>query len=102
MKIDKKILVEAHKHCSNHRKEISISKLCGCFYCLNIFKPSEICDWIKEKSNNEIDIEDVGETALCPKCGIDSVMGSKSGFPINDKKFLKEMHKYWFERTVTL
>ena len=75
---------EAHKHCSKHRAEISSSEMCGCFYCLEIFEAREIEDWT-----------DDGQTALCAKCGIDSVIGSSSGFPIA-KEFLQEMHKYWF------
>jgi hypothetical protein len=90
------ILRKAHNHSSNHRREILISELCGCFYCKATFAPSEIEEWVDEDKSN------IGQTALCPKCGIDSVIGSKSEFPINDKRFLKEMHKYWFDRTVSL
>ena len=43
-------------------------------------------DWIEE-TNNE-------ETALCAKCGIDSILSSK--WPIEDPEFLKEMNLYWF------
>lgn len=96
MKFDKTILEEAHKHSSKHREEMLKSELCGCFYCETIFDPSEIKEWIDKEKN------DIAQTPLCPKCGIDSVIGSQSGFPINDKEFLKEMHKYWFDRTVTL
>ncbi|MCI0692569.1 cytoplasmic protein [candidate division KSB1 bacterium] len=76
--------IRAHKHCSRHRKEILASENCGCFYCLRIFPPAEIEDWI-----------DDDDTALCPKCGIDSVIGSQSGFPIT-KRFLRKMHDHWF------
>jgi hypothetical protein len=75
---------EAHRHCSVHRSEIMASEMCGCFYCLQIFRPNEITDWI-----------DDGQTAECAKCGIDSVIGSGSGFPIT-KKFLEKMNDYWF------
>jgi hypothetical protein len=75
---------EAHEHCSKHRPEIIGSETCGCFYCLEIFTASEIEDWV-----------DDGQTALCAKCGIDSVIGSASGFPVT-KEFLQEMHKFWF------
>ena len=75
---------EAHKHSSKHRSEIMASEVCGCFYCIQIFKPSEIKDWT-----------DDGQTAQCAKCGIDSVIGSSSSFPIT-AEFLQEMHKYWF------
>jgi hypothetical protein len=86
--------IAAHKHSSNHREEIVKSDICGCFYCLSIFKPSEILDWIGVKEN-EADINEKGQTALCPKCGIDSVIGSKSGYPIT-KDFLEKMHTHWF------
>jgi NAD-dependent SIR2 family protein deacetylase len=61
------------------------SDLAGCFHCKEVFSTKEINEWIKEK---------IGETAVCPKCGIDSVLSCK--FPISDKIFLKEMCKYWF------
>ena len=35
------------------------------------------------------------QTALCPKCEIDSVIGSASEFPIT-KDFLERMHAHWF------
>ncbi|EJZ43543.1 hypothetical protein LEP1GSC178_3039 [Leptospira licerasiae str. MMD4847] len=37
-----------------------------------------------------------GKTALCPNCGIDSVIGSKSGYPITDEYFIEEIHRFWF------
>ena len=88
MEIDKIVLEKVHKHSSKHREEVLKSELCGCFYCEAIFKPSEIEEWIEEDKN------DIGQTVLCPKCGIDSVIGSKSGFPINNHELLKKMHKY--------
>jgi hypothetical protein len=74
----------AHKHCINHRSELEQSTLCGCFYCLSTFPPSEIVEWI-----------DDDQTALCPKCPVDSVIGSASGYPITTE-FLKRMHDHWF------
>lgn len=64
------------------------SERCGCFYCGVIFEPSEIKDWVDEW-------EGLGQTALCPHCGIDSVMGSESGYPITEE-FLTLMHAHWF------
>jgi len=74
----------AHKHSIYNRAELEKSSSCGCFYCLAIFPPSEIYDWIDE-----------GRTALCPKCPVDSVIGSASGYPITPK-FLGGMHERWF------
>jgi hypothetical protein len=36
-----------------------------------------------------------GQTALCPKCGVDAVIGDKSGLPITTE-FLTTMHGMWF------
>ncbi|KAB0489149.1 cytoplasmic protein, partial [Pseudomonas vancouverensis] len=38
---------------------------------------------------------DGGNTALCPKCGIDSVIGSASNAPVNPE-FLLKMYEHWF------
>ncbi|MEH6306221.1 hypothetical protein RYH73_11245 [Olivibacter sp. CPCC 100613] len=75
----------AHKGSSSHKQEILSSKLCGCFYCKQVYQPSEIFEWI-----NDIN----GETAICPKCGIDAVLSSE--YPIEDNRFLEEMNRYWF------
>lgn len=77
-------VLAAHKHSHLHRAEIEKSKKCGCFYCLSIFPPSEINDWT-----------DVNDTAICPYCWVDSVIGDSAGFPIT-KEFLQEMKDYWF------
>jgi hypothetical protein len=79
-----KEIVEAHKHCKKHRTEIFKSQTCACFYCLQSFAPAEIVEWT-----------DKNKTALCPKCGIDSVLGSAAGFPLT-AEFLGEMNKHWF------
>jgi hypothetical protein len=80
-------LKASHKSSSCHKEEILSGKLCGCFYCGETFSPTEINEWIDENNNR-------GETAICPKCGIDSVLSSK--LPIDDDFFLSEMNKYWF------
>jgi len=79
----------AHSHSANHRVEIENSLACGCFYCTSIFDPKAIEEWIDE------DDDGIGQTALCPKCGIDSVIGDKSGYSIT-KDFLSEMKRHWF------
>lgn len=80
----------AHKYSNNHKPELEKDKKCGCFYCLKIFSPSEIKEWIIE--DNPCD--KLG-TAICPYCEIDSVIGESSGFPINED-FLAAMHERWF------
>jgi len=77
-------LKEAHQHCSRHRLEIECSHVCGCFYCGAQFPPDRIERWLGDN------------TAVCPECQIDSVIGSASGFPISSE-FLQQMHDYWFK-----
>ena len=78
----------AHKHSSHHREEVLGSEMCGCFYCLAIFGPDEIDVWVDS-------VNGVGQTALCPRCSVDSIIGSASGFPIT-QEFLEQMHRRWF------
>jgi hypothetical protein len=76
--------VGAHEHCWNNLLEVKSSSLCGCFKCVAIFPPNEIDRW-----------GDRGITALCPRCGIDSVIGTASGYPITTE-FLERMRNHWF------
>ena len=82
----------AHSHSSHHRADILASEQCGCFYCGAIFPPSRIDVWAHEPPPPD---EGEGQTAMCPECGIDSVLGDRSGFPITPE-FLKRMNVYWF------
>ena len=79
------MLQAGHRHSSNHRPELEQSVLCGCFYCSATFSVADVEEWVDDDS-----------TALCPKCGIDSVIGSASGYPVNEPAFLNAMHKLWF------
>jgi hypothetical protein len=76
-------LKSAHRRTLYNRKDLEASTEAGCFYCLATFSPSEVKEWWDE-----------GETALCPKCAMDSVIGNASvGL---SSQFLSEMHSRWF------
>jgi hypothetical protein len=47
----------------------------------------EIKEWITEASG--------AESALCPLCGIDSVLGDASGYELTET-FLSAMQRHWF------
>lgn len=51
---------------------------CGCYRCLENFDVSEIKEWT-----------DGNETAICPKCCVDSVLD------IDNKELLKAIQSYW-------
>jgi hypothetical protein len=89
MSFENNTLEGAHKHSIFNKAEILQSNLCGCFYCFKSFFPTDIVEWV-DKDNPK------GMTPLCPHCGIDSVIGDKSGFPITDQNFLAAMNSYYF------
>ena len=91
-KFSKAKLKAAHEHCALHKAELMQSDQCGCFCCLAEFPPSAITKWIKDENVPE---GKTGVTALCPQCGIDSVIGSASGYPIT-QPFLTAMKKHFF------
>jgi hypothetical protein len=80
--------IKAHQHSSRHRDEILGSDICGCFYCIRTFPPAEVTKWCDFQNG-------IGATALCPHCGIDSVIGSLSGYAIT-ADFLRQMQRHWF------
>ena len=84
MNPDAEICVAAHKHASQHRAEVEASERCGCFFCFRTFAPSTIKEWCDNK-----------QTALCPHCGVDAVLGSGSTHRLDDT-FLRKMHKHYF------
>ena len=72
-----------HRHTRANRMELEASEVCGCLACERIYFPSEIERWAD------------GETAVCPHCGIDAVVGSASGIPIMPG-VLRRAHERWF------
>ena len=77
--------INAHVLCTGNRKKLLQRERCGCFFCEKIYHPAEITEWVDEG----------GKTALCPHCGIDSVIYETERSPLTPE-FLKKMHDYWF------
>lgn len=75
---------KAHRLSALHRSELSDSSICGCFYCCTKFNFTEITQWIDDE-----------QTALCPNCGVDAVIGSTSNLDIRTE-FLKQVNALWF------
>jgi hypothetical protein len=87
MSFDLDFLKAAHRHSSRHRDELKASALCGCFFCLAAYSPTEVKEWCDDE-----------RTALCPRCGIDSVLADQPSVPVTEATFLKAMREHWFER----
>lgn len=87
-------LKAAHSHTIFHRSEILRSATCTCFYCGYRFNPracAQSLEWTdtRNRHGNE-------PTLLCPRCGIDCVIGDTSGYPVSDPAFIAEFTRYWF------
>ena len=84
-----------HGFSSRHRLLLERSEHAGCFHCLAEFSPSTIGEWVDEPESVDDEELSVGVTALCPRCGIDSVLPSAA--PIRwDETLLSEMQAFWF------
>ena len=79
-------LLKIHKLSYNHKELLMKENIWGCFYCLSIFSPKFITDWIEDE--NDL-------TAICPYCCIDSIIPKHSDYELN-KKLLEEMRRYFF------
>lgn len=79
-------LLKIHKLSSNHKKLLMKENICGCFYCVSIFTPQFISDWIED--DNDL-------TAICPYCGIDSIIPKHYSYELN-KELLQKMREYFF------
>ena len=73
--VDAYLLLE---HTRENRAEVGRSEVCGCLYCEQLYRPREIAGW-------------VGETAVCPRCGRTSVVGSGAGIVLT-RELLQRSH----------
>lgn len=76
--------VEAKLRASRHRTQLEASTRCACFFCFRTFSVTDITSWIE-----------ANQTALCPRCGLDAVLGNGAGHTIDDR-FLRGMHAHYF------
>lgn len=82
--IDVSMYVAAKEQASRHRAHLEASGRCACFFCFKKFATSEIKAWV-----------DSNQTALCPHCGLDSVLGDAAEQRIDDT-FLRKMHQHYY------
>ena len=83
---------QIHSECGWHEEAIQKSNVCGCFYCLSTFPPSEIEEWVDEPEDCP---RGPGRTAICPKCGIDAVLPESEHYKLTEE-LLEAMNKVWF------
>lgn len=76
--------ITAREHAARHRVELEASATCGCFSCFRRFPTADIKAWVEDN-----------QTALCPHCGLDTVLGSASPYQLSDQ-FLRRMNQHHF------
>lgn len=72
-----------------NRREVEGSTLAGCFHCAQTFAPTEV----KEYTDND-------QTCLCPKCGVDAVVGNMGIAEEVTEEKLQRAKFYWFNTKV--
>jgi len=79
-----------HLHSASIRNKQTIlsSVNAGCFHCVSIFPATTVRAWTEEYSPE-------GQTAMCPNCGIDSVIGDVT-VPDLSMELLRQMKRFWF------
>lgn len=94
-------LLAAHRHTTENRAELEASRLCGCCSCLEIFPAEDVVAFTGLDMSNfdNPDAATSGETALCPRCGSEALLGDRAGYPLTPD-FLSRMNQAWFQRTV--
>lgn len=56
---------------TRNREAIRPGVQCGCYFCLTVFDGGTVKEWA-----------DGGETALCPRCGIDAVLSGETDIDV--------------------
>ena len=82
-----KELIKLHKCAIENRQELEKTDKCGCFYCKQIFYAGDVTEWT-----------DDGNTAICPHCGVDSVICNKKDYVVTPED-LELLNKYYFKDT---
>lgn len=77
-------LKRLHAYSSHNKSLIDTSQKCYCFYCKTVMDSREIKKYT-----------DDGQTAICPECGMDSIIPDSIGETI-DETVISEMNDYWF------
>ncbi|MEQ9288684.1 MAG: cytoplasmic protein [Cyclobacteriaceae bacterium] len=80
----KELIHKAIDYATSNEEDLKNSELAACYYCKSIFKASEVKEFLETE-----------RTALCPKCGIDSVLPSNSPIELTTEN-LVELNKHWF------
>jgi len=74
---------KAPMYAFKNREAVLQSQVCGCYNCLEVIQVEDIDLWT-----------DDDETALCPKCTMDTLLPESLGCPL-DTTSLMEIRDHW-------
>lgn len=77
-------LGDIYQYSTRHKKSILESPYAGCFFCKTLVPTRDITEWVHED-----------QTAICPKCGVDSLLPDNQYFPITPE-LLQIMYEEYF------
>jgi hypothetical protein len=87
-------VVAAHEFSARQRRRYEDNTPVGCFHCEAVFLAKKIDEWCDEIGESEV-------TAMCPDCGIDSVISVQdvAELGVSGEQFpqlLRAMNRRWF------
>lgn len=77
---------KAPMYAFKNKEAVAISQICGCYNCLNVISVKDIEFWT-----------DDDETALCPKCTLDTLIAGSLGIQL-DRETLQKIRDHWIKR----
>jgi hypothetical protein len=92
-KSEAEALAEVQRHSTGNRGEIESSKYAGCVSCCATFDVKEIEEWKDEWDAPERQNRVKRWTAICPRCGKSTVVGSTTGL-LENQAYLPTMRHF--------
>lgn len=81
--VDKTLIDALLKHTHDNEIEILQSKTCTCLFCRHTLDARSVGDWVDTEQ---------GVSAVCPECGMASLIGDASGY-LFDRDSLREINQ---------
>jgi hypothetical protein len=87
---DTTYLESAHDHCFGNELEVRASNIACCISCAKSFDSKLVREFSHQHGDEH-------ETAYCPVCGFDTIIGDNSGYPAVDPVFISAMNAKYFD-----
>lgn len=82
----RKALSIIHQHSLKNKFEVINSNKCACFHCFRVYDSDDVDTFLQENDGQE--------TAICPFCITDTIIGDASGFNLTDEMIDALAHEY--------